>query len=251
MVAGRAMLWPMTEHKTAPMEIAFVIYPGLAPLDLVGPLQVIRALSLFNPDYRAVVVGETLDPIETDSPLKMVADKTFSQVPNPFVVIVPGGAAAAMRALGNDSLIAYVQRASERAAVVGSVCTGSLILAAAGLLEGRQATTHWGFSKQLERLGAHYLPERRWVEDGRVLSSAGITAGIDMALHLVGKLAGEDVLRQVQLVIEYDPKPPFGGIDWSGVDRDMLDPVVNQWIDEGLADRPDLRARLRAEAVGA
>jgi transcriptional regulator GlxA family with amidase domain len=100
-------------------------------------------------------------------------------------------------------------------------------------------------------LGAHYLPERRWVEDGRVLSAAGITAGIDMALHLIGKLVGEDALRQVQLVLEYDPQPPFGGIDWSQVDRNMLDPVVDQWIKEGLADKPDLLTRLAGDTARA
>jgi transcriptional regulator GlxA family with amidase domain len=238
----------MTDEKSDPKEIAFVAYPGLTPLDLVGPLQVVTVLTLFSPAYRPVVVGETLDPIHTDGPMKLVPDKTFSQVSSPFALIVPGGAAPTMRALSNDSLIAYVQRASESAEVVGSVCTGSLILAAAGLLEGRNATTHWSFSKQLERLGAHYLPER-WVEDGKVISAAGVTAGIDMALHVVGRLAGETVARQVQLVLEYDPQPPLGGIDWSQIDRDMLDPVVDQWINEGLADQPDLLSRLLPESV--
>ena len=151
-------------------------------------------------------------------------------------MIVPGGAAPTIRALSNDSLIAYVQHASKSAEVVGSVCTGALILAAAGLLEGRNATTHWSFSKQLERLGAHYVPDRRWVEDG-------------MALHLIGRLAGEAVARQFQLVLEYDPQPPLGGIDWSQIDRNMLDPVVDQWINEGLADQPDLLSRLLPESV--
>lgn len=239
----------MTDEKPAPKEIAFVAYPGLTPLDLVGPLQVVTVLTLFSPEYRPVVVGETLDPIDTDGPMKLVADTTFDQLPSPFALIVPGGAAPTIRALSNDSLIAYVQRASESAEVVGSVCTGALILAAAGLLEGRNATTHWSFAKQLERLGAHYVPDRRWVEDGKVISAAGITAGIDMALHLVGRLAGEAVARQVQLVLEYDPRPPLGGIDWSQIDRNMLDPVVDQWINEGLADKPDLLSRLLPEAV--
>jgi transcriptional regulator GlxA family with amidase domain len=239
----------MTEQEE-PKEIAFVVYPGLTPLDLVGPLQVVTVLTLFSAAYRPVVVGETLDPIETDGPLKLVADKTFDQVPSPFALIVPGGAAPTMRALSNDSLIAYLQTASKNAEVIGSVCTGSLILAAAGLLKGTNATTHWSFSKQLERLGAHYLPER-WVQADKVISAAGITAGIDMTLHLVGRLAGDDIVRQVQLVLEYDPQPPLGGIDWSRVDRNMLDPVVDQWINEGLADKPDLRTRLSIQAVGA
>jgi transcriptional regulator GlxA family with amidase domain len=236
------------EAQTSPKDIAFVVYPGLTPLDLVGPLEVFTVLGLLNPEYRPVVVGQTLDPVDTDGPLKLVADKTFAEVPNPFAFIVPGGTAPTMRALGDEPLLAYLRAAAEKAEVIGSVCTGSLILAAAGLLEGRKATTHWSFSKQLERLGAHYLPER-WVEDGRVISSAGVSAGIDMALHLVGRLAGDELGRQVQLIIEYDPQPPLGGIDWNGLDRNMLDPLVDQWIEEGLADRPDLRSRLAAPTV--
>jgi transcriptional regulator GlxA family with amidase domain len=148
-----------------------------------------------------------------------------------------------MKALGDETLVSYVRSASRSAEVVGSVCTGSLILAAAGLLDGRNATTHWAFSKQLERLGSHYFAER-WMEDGKFITSAGITAGIDMALHLVGRLAGEDVARQVQLILEYDPKPPLGGIDWDAVDRNMLDPLVNQWIWDGLAEKPALVSTL-------
>ena len=236
------------EAQTSPKDIAFVVYPGLTPLDLVGPLEVFTMLGMLNPEYRPVVVGQTLDPVDTDGPLRLVADKSFAEVPNPFAFIVPGGTAPTMRALGDEPLLAYLRAAAEKAEVIGSVCTGSLILAAAGLLEGRKATTHWSFSKQLERLGAHYLPER-WVEDGRVISSAGVSAGIDMALHLVGRLAGDELGRQVQLIIEYDPQPPLGGIDWNGLDRNMLDPLVDQWIEEGLADRPDLRSRLAAPTV--
>lgn len=234
-------------HSSHPKDIAFVVYQGLTPLDLVGPLQVFTALTLIAPQFRPVVVGETLDPVATDGPLKLVPDKTFAQVPSPFALIVPGGAAPTLRAIADESLLAYIRTASRTAEVVGSVCTGSLLLAAAGLLEGRKATTHWSFSKQLERLGARYTAER-WVEDGRVVSSAGISAGLDMALHLVDRLAGREAARQVQLVIEYDPRPPFGGIDWDRLDRDMFDPLVDQWIGEGLADHPELLARLGAQA---
>jgi transcriptional regulator GlxA family with amidase domain len=234
----------VTEEQAEVKEIAFVVYPGLTPLDLVGPLQVVKAMSLFNQEYQPVVVGESLEPVETDG-LKVLPDKTFAQVPNPFALIVPGGAAPTMRALGDDVLIAYIQSVAQSAEVIGSVCTGSLILAAAGLLDGRRATTHWSFAKQLQRLGGAYLPER-WVEDGRIMSSAGITAGIDMALQLVARLAGEGVARHVQLILEYDPTPPLGGIDWDRVDKNMLDPIVDQWVKDGLADKPALLSRMSA-----
>jgi transcriptional regulator GlxA family with amidase domain len=127
--------------------------------------------------------------------------------------------------------------------VVGSVCTGAMILAAAGLLDGRNATTHWSHHKLLERLGATYLPQR-WVEDGKFITSAGVSAGIDMALALVARLTDEPTARMVQLWIEYDPQPPFGGIDWGQVDRDMSEPVVAQWVQTQLADRPELLTKL-------
>lgn len=237
----------MTQEQSGPREIAFVAFEGLTPLDLVGPLQAFTVLELLNPQYKAVVVAETLEPLGTDGPLKVVAGKTFEQVPSPYALMVPGGAAPAMKAMSNESLLNYVRDAGSRAEIVTSTCTGAFILAAAGLLEGRKATTHWAFSKQLERMGVEYLPDR-WVEDGKFISSAGIAAGLDMALDVIGKLVGEATARQVQLMLEYDPQPPLGAIDWDRIDRNMLDPVVDGWINEGLAERPDLISRLVTQA---
>jgi len=233
----------MTQEQAGTREIAFVAFEGLTPLDLVGPLQAFTVLELFNPQYKAVVVAETLEPLGTDGPLKLVADKTFEQVPSPYALMIPGGAAPAMKAMSNESLLTYIRKAGTSAEIVTSTCTGALILAAAGVLEGRKATTHWAFSKQLERMGVEYVPDR-WVEDGKFTSSAGIAAGLDMALDVIGKLVGEATARQVQLMLEYDPQPPLGAIDWDQIDRNMLDPVVDGWIREGLAERPDLVSRL-------
>ena len=145
--------------------------------------------------------------------------------------------------MGDEALRDYLRQVAGTASVVGSVCTGAMILAAAGLLEGRDATTHWSHHRLLERLGAHYRPQR-WVEDGNLITSAGVSAGIDMALALVARLTDEPTARMVQLWIEYDPHPPFGGIDWAQVDRNMAEPQVNQWVQTQLADRPDLLAKL-------
>ena len=138
------------EQKT----VAFVLYPGLTLLDLVGPLQVFASLRRFNDQYRPVVVAERLEPMATDGPLTVTADRTFGDVPDPEVVNVPGGGAPTIKAMGNQVVGDYLRQAADTAPVVGSVCTGAPVLAAAGLLEGRQATTHWAYHRLLERLGA-------------------------------------------------------------------------------------------------
>ena len=229
--------------------IAFVLYPGLTPLDLIGPLQVMSALEAVEemfgvePRHHVVVVAEELDAVPTDTPVRVAATSTLDEVPEPDVVVVPGGGAPTLRQLANPVLLDYLRQADHGAEVVGSVCTGALLLAGAGLLEGRRATTHWAYHRFLDRLGATYVPER-WVEDDRYLTGAGVSAGIDMALRLAARLTNDDLARMVQLGIEYDPHPPHGGIDWSGVDRDMLAARVEGFANEALADDPAMRARL-------
>ncbi|MGY1638914.1 DJ-1/PfpI family protein [Geodermatophilus sp. SYSU D00742] len=196
--------------------IAVVLYPGLTALDLVGPLQVFTELQRFVPQYRTVVVGARTEPVVTDLPLHLVADRTFAEVPHPDVLVVPGGRSGTIRAMRDAGVRAYVRNAAASADVVGSVCTGSLVLGAVGLLEGRQATTNWFFAGVLEPLGATYH-RQRWLEDGDVTMSAGVSAGIDWALHLVADLTDEATARRVQLALDYDPQPPFGGIDWAHI----------------------------------
>jgi transcriptional regulator GlxA family with amidase domain len=196
--------------------IAIVLYPGLTALDLVGPLQVLTELERFAPQYRTTVVGARQEPMTTDLGMSLVPQRTFDQVPNPDVVVVPGGRGGTIRAMSDPAIRQYVRAAAASAHVVGSVCTGSLILGAVGLLEGRQATTNWFFSGALKPLGATYH-RRRWVEDGNITMSAGVSAGIDWALHLVARLTDEATARRVQLAIDYDPQPPFGAIDWAHV----------------------------------
>ncbi len=203
---------PRNEKKL----IAFTLYPGVTPLDLVGPLTVLRDLK----PYRTVAVGERREPLDSDTPLRLIPAKTFGEVPAPFAVIVPGGGAATLQAMQDETLLAYLRSAAETAETVGSTGNGALILAAAGLLQGRGAAIHWAYGELLERLGATYARER-WVEDGKFLTSAGGSAGIDMMLHLVARLKNKSRARLAQLFVEYDPRPPFGGIDWSSVDGDL------------------------------
>ena len=206
----------MTPIEDDVRTIAVVAYPGLTLLDLVGPLQVLAELERFVPKYRTVVVGATTAPMATDVGAQIAADRTFAEEPHPHAVVVPGGRGGTLKAMSDPTLREYVRSAAETADIVGSVCTGSLILAGLGMLEGRPATTNWFFAGVLRPLGARY-ERTRWVEDGNIIMSAGVSAGIDMALFLVARLTDEQTARKVQLALDYDPRPPFGRIDWANV----------------------------------
>ena len=203
----------MSAERHNEKTIAFVLYPGLTAFDLTGPLQVISQLAVAHPDIRPVVVGERIEPMDTDAGVQLVPDKTFAEVPRPYALVVPGGTRPTFKAMSNPAIRDYVRTAAETAEIVGSVCTGALILASVGLLEGRQATTHWACQKVLESFGANYQ-RKRWVEEGKFITSAGVSAGIDMGLYLAARLTDEESARQVQLWLDYDPQPPFGRLDY-------------------------------------
>lgn len=226
--------------------IVFTLFPGVTLLDLVGPLQVLKNLP---PPFRSVVAAAKNEAAPTDTGLAVLPEQTLEEVPDPAVVIVPGGPGT-VPAMVDEALQDYLRAVAPRAQVMGSVCTGSLILAAAGLLEGRRATTHWAYARELEKLGGVYV-RQRWVEDGKFITAAGVSAGIDMAIALAARLTNEAVATTIQLGIEYDPHPPFGGIDWSRVgeaelNRQRLGGTGNQLAQAAqlLARRPDLLSKL-------
>ncbi|WP_290062335.1 DJ-1/PfpI family protein [Amycolatopsis solani] len=229
----------------AQKTLAFVVYPGLTPLDLVGPLQVLSGLAQMDAGYRTVVVGATKDTVGTDTPLRVAPSHTFEEVPAPYAVLVPGGTVPTLRAMADERLLAWLRAAAGGAELVTSVCTGSLILGAAGLLEGKRATTHWMFRDLLAGLGATPVA-RRWVEDGSVITAAGVSAGIDLALHLVERLAGRRVATNIQFAIEYDPEPPQGALDWANQPYGDLKPLREHTLREGLAEHPALLEKLLA-----
>jgi transcriptional regulator GlxA family with amidase domain len=186
------------------MQIAILIFDRLTALDAVGPYEVLSRL----PDAELTFVAQEPGPKRTDTGrLALLADATLEELPHPDVVLVPGGPGQA--ALMEDGPVhEWLRGAHARSTWTGSVCTGSLILAAAGLLAGRSATTHWTALEELGRLGAEPVSERV-VFDGKLVTAAGVSAGIDMALALVARIAGEQMAQAIQLGMEYDPQPPF------------------------------------------
>lgn len=186
------------------MQIAILLFDRLTALDAVGPYEVFRGLPSADVRFVAPAPG----PQRTDhGSLALVADQSFDDVPAPDVIVVPGGPGeVAVRS--DERALDWLRAAHVRSQWTTSVCTGSLVLAAAGLLDGKRATSHWTALGELGRLGAVAVTERV-VFDGKIVTAAGVSSGIDMALTLAAKLAGDAVAQSIQLAIEYDPEPPF------------------------------------------
>jgi transcriptional regulator GlxA family with amidase domain len=185
------------------MDIAFVLYDDLTALDLVGPYEALGGQPSVTPHF----VADRTGPIRADSGLIMHATATFADVPRPDVIVVPGSSRWSA-ALSNTALLDWLAAAHPSATWTASVCTGSTLLAKAGILTGRPATTHWAVRDELASLGA-LVRHERVVRDGSVITGAGVSAGIDLGLTLAAELWGEEVARLVQLMLEYDPRPPF------------------------------------------
>jgi transcriptional regulator GlxA family with amidase domain len=186
-------------------QIAIVAYPGFTALDMIGPYEVLRSL----PDAEVRFVWHQVGPVTADSGVLVIgATHSLGETSSPDIILVPGGPSTPEHAR-DQKLLDWLRRTHATASWTTSVCSGSVILAAAGLLEGRRATSHWSTVKALAAFGATPVSDERVVHDGDIVTSAGVSAGIDLALWLAGRIGGEGRARAIQLLIEYDPQPPF------------------------------------------
>jgi transcriptional regulator GlxA family with amidase domain len=186
------------------MEIAIPLYDRFTMLDAVGPYQVLQALPEVNVHWLGPEAGPVQDESHTAT---LMAEATWEELPRPEIVVVPGGYGS-RQMMRDERALAWVREAHEHSRYTTSVCTGSLWLAAAGILDGLEATSHWLELETLEQFGARPTSQRV-VEQGKVITAAGVSSGIDMALRLTELLYGPEAAQAVQLAIEYDPQPPF------------------------------------------
>jgi len=187
------------------LQIAILLYPGVSALDAVGPWEILSRL----PDVETRFVGREIGPVAAEGgALLMAITHTLSETLAPDIVLVPGGCTTP-RQMVEDDVLEWLRAVHLTTQWTTSVCTGALILGAAGLLKGVPATTHWTQMGTLRIMGARPEPMQRVVRSGKIVTAAGVSAGLDLALWLAGELAGRDRAEAIQLVIEYDPQPPF------------------------------------------
>ncbi|MCP3717733.1 MULTISPECIES: DJ-1/PfpI family protein [unclassified Paraburkholderia] len=222
------------------LQIGFLAFPNVQQLDLTGPYDVLASM----PDSQARLIWKTRDPVRSSTGLMLTPDTTFEDCPPLDVVCVPGGSGVSLL-IPDDETLAFLRRQASTARYVTSVCTGALVLGAAGLLRGRRATTHWAFHELLEPLGA--LPVKaRVVRDGNVLTGGGITAGIDFALTLAAELIGDEAAQALQLELEYAPAPPFDAGDPASAPRVIVERLRAQTA-ASLAERARVVAAAAAK----
>jgi cyclohexyl-isocyanide hydratase len=222
-----------------PLTVAFLLFPGLTQLDLTGPAQVLSRLG----DVRIALVAKTREPVRSDAGFALMPTATFAEIAAADVLCVPGGIGTS-DAIEDAATLAWVRAVGGEARWVTSVCTGALVLGAAGLLTGYRATTHWAAHHLLAGFGA--IPEAaRVVFDRNRVTGGGVTAGIDFALALTAAIRGEDHARLVQLALEYDPAPPFD----SGSPERAGPALVARYRELAAAGAADRDARMARAAA--
>jgi cyclohexyl-isocyanide hydratase len=222
-----------------PISVAFLLFPNVTQLDLTGPAQVLSRLGNAKID----LVWKTLDPVMTDAGFAILPTATFADIAQADILCVPGGIGVT-DVMMDETAMMWVRHIGGSAEWITSVCTGSLILGAAGLLDGYRATTHWAWHEHLALFGA--LPAKaRTVFDRNRVTGGGVTAGIDFALSLMAAIRGEDHARMVQLALEYDPSPPFD----SGSPDKAGEALMSRYAERMAALAPNREAQMQEAAV--
>lgn len=186
------------------LQIGFLIYPGVVQLDVMGAYQVLS----FPPNSQVHLIWKTQSPIVSNEGLTITPTVTLADCPHLDVICVPGGGMGQLEVIQDEAILSFLKQQDSNVQYITSVCTGSMILAAAGLLQGYKATCHWAFRDQLAMLGVEVVPERVVIDRNRI-TGAGVTSGIDLGLTLLSLLCSEPVAKTAQLMMEYDPQPPF------------------------------------------
>lgn len=220
------------------MQVNFLLFPALTQLDLTGPYEVLARA----PGFEIDLVSPSMEPVRSDRGLTMLPTATFDNAKPCDLLVVPGGPGTD-DALVDQRWVDFTARQAAQARYIFGICTGSLLLGAAGLLRGRRAACHWQAREFLSEFGA--IPdESRMCVDGNIFTSGGVTSGIDMAIKVVAMMLGDDTAQQIQLQIEYDPEPPFAG----GTPRTSPDYIVQRCLD-ATRKRHAIRAQAVAQAA--
>ncbi len=224
------------------IRIGMVLFPNLTQLDVTGPHEVLNSSPFTEVDF----LSHRLEPITAQGGLILTPTATFSEYRQPDVLFVPGGPGV-LEAMEDEALITFVTNAAEGAEYITAVCTGSLILAAAGLLIGKRATCHWSSIDLLELMGATPVRERV-VEDGNIITGAGVTSGIDFGLVVASHLLGQDAAERIQLLLEYDPVPPFQSGSLANASEATVS-GVNEFLKDIIAKRREIAERIGRERL--
>ncbi|MBO6687310.1 MAG: DJ-1/PfpI family protein [Henriciella sp.] len=232
----------MAMPELSPISVAFLVFPNVTQLDLTGPAQVLSRLG----NVTLNLVWKDTNPVPTDAGFPLLPTATFEQVSQADILCVPGGLGT-MDIMQDTEVLDWLRKMAARADWVTSVCTGSLVLGAAGLLKGYRSACHWASVDQLAYFGATPVRERI-VEDRNRFSGGGVTSGIDFALALAARIRGEDFARFIQLSIEYDPHPPFDAGSPDKVSPDILERYY-KLIEAAVPDR-DAKVKAIADSLG-
>ena len=212
------------------MNIVFVLFDNVTQLDFTGPVQFLSRL----PGAQVHVVSKGGKAVTTDCGFSILPRSSFAACPQADILCVPGGHGV-RDAIADPEIVDFVRQQGKDADYVTSVCTGAFILGAAGYLQGKKATCHWAYTQLLHLFGATHVPARV-VHDGNLITAGGVTSGIDFALSLIATIASEDVARTIQLALEYDPAPPFGGGSLESSSDETVDSLRARIYDKAASE---------------